>query len=93
MDNDMNYVIPKKCSECIYLGHYEIDYLMYGKEYYCCELLWTLIHEDYRVKPESLDTRCPLKDSYYMRYHKRLCDGMGIKMEDFTNHESDSKCK
>lgn len=52
--------IPTKCSKCEYIGDYTKGPFA-RNPHYCCELIWQLLYEDYRVNPETLDEKCPLK--------------------------------
>ena len=52
--------IPNTCGECRFIGHYENG--PYARNpHCCCELLWVLKEEDYKVNKNSLDENCPLK--------------------------------
>lgn len=54
--------LPKKCKLCEHVGAYKSG--PFSKNpHYCCELIWELTHEDYKVDPETIDPKCPLKDS------------------------------
>ena len=55
--------IPKTCDECKYIGHYESG-LFARNPHCCCELIWQILKEDYRVNKNSLDQDCPLKIGY-----------------------------
>jgi len=55
--------IPKNCNECEHIGHYE-NGLFSRNPHCCCELIWQLKHEDYKVDKNSLDENCPLKIGY-----------------------------
>ena len=58
-----DFEIPKTCGECEHIGHYEGGW--YGRDSHCCcELIWRLAQEDYRVNKKSLDKHCPLKIGY-----------------------------
>ena len=60
-------MMPTKCKECPHVGDYTGGY--YSRSpHYCCELIWALLEEDYRVKPDSIDKRCPLKDERIASY-------------------------
>ena len=53
--------MPKSCKECGFLGEYTSG--PYARDpHYCCELMWSLYEEDYRVNPDEVDEDCPLKD-------------------------------
>lgn len=58
-----NVEVPKTCGECEHCGHYETG--AYARNpHCCCELIWELQKEDYRVDKNSLDEDCPLKVGY-----------------------------
>ena len=55
-----DFKIPNTCGECKFIGRYESG--VYARNpHCCCELMWRLKEEDYRVNKNSLDTNCPLK--------------------------------
>ena len=54
--------MPKKCNECKFVGNYT-NGLYIRNPHYCCELMWILYEEDYKVNPDIVDKYCPLKDS------------------------------
>ena len=56
-------VVPNKCDECEHVGHYETG-VFHRNPHCCCELIWRLKKEDYRVDKNSLDENCPLKVGY-----------------------------
>ena len=52
-------ILPNKCKKCTCVRHYDKG----GFErnpHYCCELIWMLFNEDYKVNPEERDKNCPL---------------------------------
>lgn len=49
----------KLCKECKYIGDYTTRSYV-RNPHYCCELIWQLYGEDYKVDPEKLEDRCPL---------------------------------
>lgn len=52
--------IPNTCGECNCIGYYETG--AYARNSHCCcELMWLLKKEDYKVDKNSLDRDCPLK--------------------------------
>lgn len=55
--------VPSKCDECEHIGHYETG-VFHRNPHCCCELIWKLKKEDYRVDKNSLDENCPLKVGY-----------------------------
>lgn len=58
-----NIEIPKTCGECEHCGHYETG--VYARHpHCCCELIWELQREDYKVDKNFLDENCPLKVGY-----------------------------
>lgn len=55
-----DFKIPKTCGECSFIGRYENG--PYARNpHCCCELMWDLKEEDYKVDKDSLDENCPLK--------------------------------
>ena len=53
--------MPKKCKECNCVGDYTSG--LYARNpHYCCELMWDLYKEDYRVNLDEIDEKCPLKN-------------------------------
>ena len=55
-----DFSVPNKCDECNFIGRYE-DGVYSRNPHCCCEFMWFLKHEDYRVDKNSLDENCPLK--------------------------------
>jgi hypothetical protein len=55
--------IPKTCGECRHIGHYESGPWA-RNPHCCCELIWRLTEEDYKVDKNSIDKNCPLKVGY-----------------------------
>lgn len=53
--------IPTKCSECKHIGNYTTGPFA-RNPHYCCELIWQLFKQDYRVNPKELDEHCPYLD-------------------------------
>ena len=51
---------PSTCGECEFIGRYE-DGPFIRNPHCCCELIFDLRGEDYKVDPYSLDEECPLK--------------------------------
>ena len=57
----INYKKPKTCGECRFIGHYESG--AYARNpHCCCELMWTLYEEDYKVDKNGMDENCPLEE-------------------------------
>lgn len=52
--------IPNTCGECKFIGYYESGPFA-RNPHCCCELIYTLKEEDYKVDKNSLDENCPLK--------------------------------
>ena len=50
----------KRCGTCPHIGRYE-DGVFARNPHCCCELMWELFNEDYRVDKNTLDENCPLK--------------------------------
>lgn len=57
-------MIPKKCGKCKSLGDYTRGPYV-RSPHYCCELIWRLFQQDYRVNPEELDEHCPYLNSEF----------------------------
>lgn len=52
--------MPNSCKECRCIGDYTRG--PYARNpHYCCELMWNLYGEDYKVNPDKVDENCPLK--------------------------------
>lgn len=60
----MKINIPKTCKKCNCCATYDSGY--YSRNpHCCCELMYVLFEEDYKVDPNKLDSNCPklkLKD-------------------------------
>lgn len=55
-----NFKVPSTCGECKFIRAYKTG--PYARNpHCCCELMWYLIEDDYKVKEDSLDTNCPLR--------------------------------
>ena len=52
--------MPKKCKECNFIRAY-INGVWVRNPHYCCELIYDLYDEDYKVNPDTIDEKCPLK--------------------------------
>lgn len=60
MNMNIDLTVPKTCGECRHIGHYKT--VPYARNpHCCCELMWHLCNEDYKVREDSLDINCPLK--------------------------------
>ena len=58
-----NVEVPKICGECEHCWHYETG--VYARNpHCCCELIWELKREDYKVDKNFLNEDCPLKIGY-----------------------------
>ena len=55
-----DFKVPNTCGECKFIGFYE-DGPNFRNPHCCCELLWDLKKEDYKVDKNTLDEDCPLK--------------------------------
>lgn len=55
-----DFEIPATCDKCGFIGRYEGG-LYVRNPHCCCELIWQLKGEDYKVDKNSLDENCPLK--------------------------------
>lgn len=52
--------IPNKCKKCNCIRSYDTG--PYSRNpHACCELMWVLFEEDYKVNPEERDKNCPLE--------------------------------
>ena len=51
---------PNTCGECGFIGHYETG-IWKRNPHCCCEFIWQLKEEDYKVDKNSLNENCPLK--------------------------------
>lgn len=58
-----NVELPNTCGECEHIGRYETG-LFARNPHCCCELIWQLAKEDYKVDKNLLDEGCPLKIGY-----------------------------
>lgn len=55
-----DFKVPNTCGECGFIGCYETG--PYKRNpHCCCELMYVLKDEDYKVDKNSLDENCPLK--------------------------------
>ena len=55
----MNLDPPKKCGDCKFIAHYKHG--PYARNpHSCCELIWFLRGDDYRVDEDKLDLGCPM---------------------------------
>ena len=53
-----DFKVPNTCGECKCIQ----EYVGYGHDdHYCCELMWMLKKENYKVDENTLDENCPLK--------------------------------
>lgn len=81
--------LPMKCKECTRIGDYTEP--PFGKDpHHCCELIWMLCHGDYRVDPDTIDTKCPLRNENILKGIEEVCKSIGIKEEECFINESDS---
>ena len=55
-----DFKFPSTCGECNFIGHYK-DGPYRRNPHCCCELIWRLRGEDYKVNENSLDEGCPLR--------------------------------
>lgn len=82
----MEIKLPTKCGDCQFCGDY--TGYPYGRNpHYCCEMIWTLIHEDYRVYPDSIDDKCPLMDISLIKAAQNLAEKFGIESLSFDESE------
>lgn len=74
----MEVVIPTKCGECQFCGDYTAG--PYARNpHYCCEMIWTLIKEDYKVDADTIDEKCPLKDTDLLQAISNISESFGLK--------------
>lgn len=58
----MEINIPTRCGECQFCGDYTTG--TYSRNpHHCCEMIWTLVKEDYKVNTDTIDEKCPLKNT------------------------------
>lgn len=51
--------VPKTCGQCRFIGAY--THGPWSRDpHYCCELIFDLYSQDYRVKKDTRDEECPL---------------------------------
>lgn len=55
-----DFKVPNTCGECNFIGYYE-NYPFNRNPHCCCELIYDLKKEDYKVDKNTLDENCPLK--------------------------------
>lgn len=60
-ENQRKKDIMTSCKECEHIGNYT-DGVYSRNPHYCCELIWELFEEDYKVDPDTIDEKCPLKN-------------------------------
>lgn len=72
--------IPNTCDECNFIGRYEKGQFA-RNPHCCCELIWELKEEDYRVNKNSLDENCPLK---FIK-EKSIMNNNGVTKTDIYN--------
>ena len=81
----MEIKLPTKCGECVHVGSYT-----YGpfkrNPHYCCELIWTLVHEDYVVDPEVIDRNCPLRNIDLLKIIENTANSLHIKIGGLTKN-------
>lgn len=79
----MEIKLPINCKECMYVGVY--DTRPYARNpHCCCELIWQLLHEDYKVDPDTIDTNCPLKNAEFVKMIETVANNIGITLEGFV---------
>lgn len=61
-----NFKMPEKCSECHCCGNYTNGPYV-RNPHYCCELIWRLFNEDYKVDPDTVDENCPYKNENFVK--------------------------
>ena len=54
------YVVPSRCKECKFCRSYTSGPWV-RNPHHCCELMYDLYDEDYKVNPDTIDKNCPLK--------------------------------
>ena len=60
MNMNINLTVPETCGKCKHIGRYKTG-IFARSPHCCCELMWQLCDEEYRVKEDILDRNCPLK--------------------------------
>lgn len=63
--------IPNSCKECRHVGAYTTGPFA-RNPHYCCELIWELHDEDYKVDPDKIDPECPLNNKHLQAYFEEL---------------------
>lgn len=71
-------ILPKTCGECKFIGYYE-EGIWSRNPHCCCELMFDLYDEDYKVDKDSMDENCPLKD--LEKTFSKVINKEGIKSE------------
>ena len=56
----INITVPDKCDDCKWIGKYETGPYI-RDPHCCCELIYKLQDEDYRVNKNTVDENCPLR--------------------------------
>ena len=55
-----DFKVPNTCGECRFIAHYNTG--AYARNpHCCCELMWYIKSEDYKVDENSLDEDCIIK--------------------------------
>ena len=84
----MTIEIPTSCKQCRYIGDYT-EYPYSRSPHYCCELIWALIHDDYKVNPDIIDENCPLKDPNMLKAIETCANKLGIDSVDLVTEDDD----
>lgn len=74
----MQIDIPTRCGECQFCGDYTAG--AYARNpHYCCEMIWTLVKEDYKVDIDTINEKCPLKDVNLLQAISNLAESLDIE--------------
>ena len=66
-------IIPETCENCRHIGDYTCA--PYKRDpHYCCELIWQLFEQDYRVDPKILDEKCPFRHEKFKEAYIEIHD-------------------
>ena len=82
----MEIRLPTKCKDCRFCGDYT-GYPYRRNPHYCCEMIWTFVHEDYQVDPDTIDDKCPLMDVNLIKSAQSVAEKFGIESMSFDTSE------
>ena len=63
----MMNIPPDICRECEHICGYTTGCFS-RNPHYCCELIWELFRQDYKVDPDALDKNCPYRNSDFIKH-------------------------